>query len=289
MTPLRLRMTEDMQVRNLSPRTQSTYLMQVSLFARPFGQSPALLGREQIRNYQLFLTNRKKMSSSSITVAVAALRFLYQVTPKRGWDIEQSIPSPKRPRKLPVVASPEEVLRFLDCAPGLKHRAILTACYAAGLRVSEAVSLRPTDIDSRRRVIRIHQGKGRKDRYVMLSPRLLAVLRDYWRTIRPATRQWLFPGLSPIHPLSPQAVVRACHKAQRLSHLSKPLTPHSLRHCFAVHLLEAGTDIRTIQLLLGHRSLSTTARTLHLASSKVSTTTSPLDLLPLPQSANCAQ
>ena len=150
MTPLRLRMTEDMQVRNLSPRTQSTYLMQVSLFARHFGQSPALLGREQIRNYQLFLTNRKKMSPSSITVAVAALRFLYQVTLKRGWDIEQSIPSPKRPRKLPVVASPEEVLRFLDCAPGLKHRAILTACYAAGLRVSEAVSLRPTDIDSRR-------------------------------------------------------------------------------------------------------------------------------------------
>ena len=173
-------------MRNLSPRTQSTYLMQVSLYARHFGQSPALLGREQIRNYQLFLTNRKKMSPSSIKVAVAALRFLYQVTLKRGWDIERSIPSPKRPRKLPVVASPEEVLRFLDCAPGLKHRAILTACYAAGLRVSEAVSLRPTDIDSRRRVIRVQQGKGRKDRYVMLSPRLLAVLRDYWRTIRPA-------------------------------------------------------------------------------------------------------
>ena len=289
MTPLRLRMTEDMQVRNLSPRTQSTYLMQVSLFAGHFGQSPALLGREQIRNYQLFLTNRKKMSPSSITVAISALRFLYQITLKRGWDIEQSIPSPKRPRKLPVVASPEEVLRFLDCAPGLKHRAILTACYAAGLRVSEAVSLRPTDIDSRRRVIRVQQGKGRKDRYVMLSPRLLAVLRDYWRTHRPGSRQWLFPGLSPIHPLSRQAVVRACHKAQRLSHLSKPLTPHSLRHCFAVHLLEAGTDVRTIQLLLGHRNLSTTARTLHLASSTVSTTTSPLDLLPLPQPANWAQ
>ena len=285
MTPLRLRMTEDMQVRNLSPRTQSTYLMQVSLFARHFGQSPALLGREQIRNYQLFLTNRKKMSPSSIKVAVAALRFLYQVTLKRGWDIEQSIPSPKRPRKLPVVASPEEVLRFLDCldcAPGLKHRAILTACYAAGLRVSESVSLRPADIDSRRQVIRIHQGKGRKDRYVMLSPRLLAVLRDYWRTFRPTSRQWLFPGASPAHPLTTKAVVVACHKALRLSRLSKPLTPHSLRHCFAVHLLEAGTDIRTIQLLLGHRSLSTTARYLHLAAFKVSTTTSPLDL---PQSA----
>ena len=289
MTPLRLRMTEDMQVRHFSPRTQYAYLQQVSLFARHFGQSPASLGPEQIRDYQLFLTHRKKMAPSSIAVAISALRFLYMVTLKRGWDLGQSIPYPKQPRKLPVVASPEEVLHFLDCAPGLKHRAILTACYAAGLRVSEAVSLRPTDIDSRRRVIRVQQGKGRKDRYVMLSPRLLAVLRDYWRTIRPATRQWLFPGLSPIHPLSPQAVVRACHKAQRLSHLSKLLTPHSLRHCFAVHLLEAGTDIRTIQLLLGHRNLSTTARTLHLAGSKVSTTTSPLDLLPLPQSAESTQ
>ena len=225
MTPLRLRMTEDMQVRHFSPRTQYAYLQQVSLFARHFGQSPASLGPEQIRDYQLFLTNRKKMAPSSIAVAISALRFLYMVTLKRGWDLGQSIPYPKQPRKLPVVASPEEVLHFLDCAPGLKHRAILTACYAAGLRVSEAVSLRPTDIDSRRRVIRVHQGKGRKDRYVMLSPRLLAVLRDYWRTIRPATRQWLFPGLSPIHPLSRQAVVRACHKAQRLSHLSKP--PHA--------------------------------------------------------------
>ena len=254
----------------------------MSLFARHFGQSPASLGPEQIRDYQLFLTNRKKMAPSSITVAISALRFLYQVTLKRGWDLGQSIPYPKQPRKLPVVASPEEVLHFLDCAPGLKHRAILTACYAAGLRVSEAVSLRPVDIDSRRQVIRIHQGKGRKDRYVMLSPRLLAVLRDYWRTFRPTSRHWLFPGASPAHPLTTKAVVLACHKAQRLSRLSKPLTPHSLRHCFAVHLLEAGTDIRTIQLLLGHRSLSTTARTLHLAAFKVSTTTSPLDL---PQSA----
>ena len=279
MTPLRLRMTEDMQVRHFSPRTQYAYLQQVSLFAGHFGQSPASLGPEQIRDYQLFLTNRKKMAPSSITVAISALRFLYQVTLKRGWGLGQSIPYPKQPRKLPVVASPEEVLHFLDCAPGLKHRAILTACYAAGLRVSEAVSLRPADIDSRRQVIRIHQGK---DRYVMLSPRLLAVLRDYWRTFRPTSRQWLFPGASPAHPLTTKAVVVACHKALRLSRLSKPLTPHSLRHCFAVHLLEAGTDIRTIQLLLGHRSLSTTARYLHLAAFKVSTTTSPLDL---PQSA----
>ena len=204
MTPLRLRMTEDMQVRHFSPRTQYAYLQQVSLFAGHFGQSPASLGPEQIRDYQLFLTNRKKMAPSSITVAISALRFLYQVTLKRGWGLGQSIPYPKQPRKLPVVASPEEVLHFLDCAPGLKHRAILTACYAAGLRVSEAVSLRPADIDSRRQVIRIHQGKGRKDRYVMLSPRLLAVLRDYWRTFRPTSRQWLFPGPHPHTPSPPR-------------------------------------------------------------------------------------
>ena len=289
MTPLRLRMTEDMQVRHFSPQTQYAYLQQVSLFARHFGQSPDLLGPEQIRDYQLFLTNHKKMAPSSIAVATAALRFLYQVTLKRNWNLEQTIPLPKQPRKLPVVASPEEVLRVLDCAPGLKHRAILTACYAAGLRVSEAVRLRPADIDSQRSVIRVHQGKGRKDRYVMLSPRLLGVLRDYWRTLRPATAHWLFPGASPTRPLTTKAVNLACRKALRLSRLSKPLTPHSLRHCFAVHLLEAGTDVRTIQLLLGHRSLSTTARYLHLAGVRVSTTLSPLDRVPLPQPAESAQ
>ena len=229
------------------------------------------------------------MAASSIAVATAALRFLYQVTLKRHWDIDETIPIPKQPRKLPVVASPEEVAHLLDCAPGLKHRAILTACYAAGLRVSEAVRLRPADIDSQRRVIRVHQGKGRKDRYVMLSPRLLGVLRDYWRTLRPATGHWLFPGASPTRPLTTKAVDLACQKALRLSRLSKPLTPHSLRHCFAVYLLEAGTDVRTIQLLLGHRSLSTTARYLHLAGVKVSNTTSPLDRLPLPHLAKSAQ
>ena len=230
------------------------------------------------------------MAPSSIAVAISALRFLYMVTLKRGWDLGQSIPYPKQPRKLPVVASPEEVLHFLDCAPGLKHRAILTACYAAGLRVSEAVSLRPTDIDSRRRVIRVHQGKGRKDRYVMLSPRLLAVLRDYWRTIRPRHPAVALPGaLTHTPPFPPGGGARLPQSPAPVPSVQTPSRPHSLRHCFAVHLLEAGTDVRTIQLLLGHRNLSTTARTLHLASSTVSTTTSPLDLLPLPQPANCAQ
>jgi site-specific recombinase XerD len=169
-------------------------------------------------------------------------------------------------------------VHFLSCVRAPKHRAILTTCYAAGLRISEAVHLRPTDIDSRRMVIRIEQGKGFKDRYVMLSPTLLGVLRDWWRLSRPT--RWLFPGEPPDHPIGRGAVRRECQEARRRSRISKPITPHALRHAFAVHLLEAGTDVRTIQLLLGHRSLETTARYLRIATTKVCATASPLDLLP---------
>ena len=284
MTPLRRRMAEDMAIRNLSPHTQASYIGQVSLFARHFGKSPELLGPEQIRDYQLFLTTEKQLAPGSISIAVSALRFLYRVTLRKGWDIPEVLPAPKQPRKLPVVPSPEEVGRFLGCVANTRHRAILTCCYAAGLRISEAVSLRPADIDSRRMVVRVEQGKGRKDRYVMLSPRLLEILRDYWRRTRPQG-EWLFPGLIPGRHLTIDAVERACQKIRALSGLDKPLTPHSLRHAFAVHLLESGVDVRTIQLLLGHRSLSTTARYLQVACSKVCSATSPLDLLPRPQSA----
>ena len=283
MTPLRQRMTEDMQVRNLSPRTQSCYLQQVSLFARHFDMSPELLGPEVIRAYQVFLTNEKKLAPNSICLAVAALRFLYRVTLKKQWTFKDVIPAPKKPQKLPVILSPEEVLRFLSSVVNLKHRAILTTCYAAGLRISEAVHLQPTDIDSQRMVIRVEQGKGRKDRYVMLSPKLLETLRSYWRAVRP--KDWLFPGNIPGRPITKDAVEGACQKARRLSAIPKPITPHSLRHAFAVHLLESGADIRTIQLLLGHRSLATTARHLKIATSKVCATTSPLDLLPRPVNA----
>ena len=282
MTPLRQRMTEDMAVRNLSPCTQSAYVLQVSLFARHFGKSPHLLGPEQIRDYQVFLTTEKRLAPASIVVAVSALRFLYHVTLGKDWDIPEVLPAPKQPRKLPVVPSPEEVVHFLGCVKHTKHRALLTACYAAGLRSSEAVSLRPVDIDSRRMVIRVEQGKGRKDRYVMLSPLLLEVLRDYWRHTRPEGK-WLFPGALAGPHLTTRTVRRACRKALDLSGLNKPITPHSLRHGFAVHLLESGVDVRTIQLLLGHRSLSTTARYLQVACSKVCSATSPLDLLPRPQ------
>jgi len=276
MTVLRQRMTEDMQVRNLSPHTQRAYIQHVSLFARHFGKSPAVLGPEEIRAYQLYLTNERKLAPSSIQIAIAALRFLYRVTLKKEWSINEVIPSPKSATKLPVVLSPDEVLRFLDCLDSIKHRAILTTCYAAGLRISEAVHLKATDIDSQRMVIRVAQGKGSKDRYVMLSPKLLETLRRYWVTTRP--KQWLFPGDVPGQPITRFAVAWACDKAHRLSGISKPITPHSLRHAFAVHLLEGGIDVRTIQLLLGHRNLTTTARYLRIAASKVCATTSPLDL-----------
>ena len=278
MTPLRRRMTEDMQVRNFSPHTQNSYVQQVSLFARHFSKSPDVLGPEEIRSYQVYLTNEKKLSPSSILIAVSALRFLYKVTLHRDWCLEDIIPAPKKPQKLPIVLSPEEVLRFLSCVQSIKHRTILTVCYAAGLRISEAVHLKVADIDSERMVIRVEQGKGQKDRFVMLSPKLLEVLRAWWPVEKP--KQWLFPGDRVDSCISSDAVELACQKAHLHCGIAKPITPHSLRHGFATHLLESGTDVRTIQLLLGHHSLATTARYLRVATTKVCSTTSPLDLLP---------
>lgn len=275
-------MIEDMQVRNLSVNTQRVYLQQVSLFARYFNKSPELLGPEQIRAYQIYLTNEKKLATGSILIAIAALRFLYKVTLKRDWSLAEVIPTPKKPQKLPVVLSPEEVLQFLDCVRSRKHRAVLTTCYAAGLRISEAVTLTPRTIDSKRMVLRVEQGKGQKDRYVMLSPKLLEILRAWWRVEKP--KDWLFPGDFPGQHITRGAVNRECQKAHRICKIPKPITPHSLRHAFAVHLLEQGTDVRTIQLLLGHRSLATTAKYLRIATNKVCSTSSPLDLLPRPVS-----
>jgi site-specific recombinase XerD len=276
-------MIEDMQIRNLAVHTQNTYVLQVSMFARHFSRSPEVLGPEEIRTYQVYLTNEKKLAVGSILIAIAALRFLYKVTLKKDWTFEEIIPAPKKPQKLPIVLSPEEVIQFLNCVAIPKHRVILTTCYAAGLRISEVVCLRPPAIDSKRMVLRVEQGMGQKDRYVMLSPKLLATLRDWWRVERP--QHWLFPGDKPGQHISKDAVELACQKAHRLCHIPKPITPHSLRHAFAVHLLEQGTDVRTIQLLLGHRSLATTARYLRITTSKVCSTTSPLELLPNPAPA----
>jgi site-specific recombinase XerD len=273
-------MFEDMQVRNLSPHTQRAYIEHVSRFARHFQRSPAELGAEEIRAYQVYLVQERHLAPSSLGIAVCALRFLYKVTLKQPWSFKDLIPAPKTPRRLPVVLSPVEVGHFLSCIHAPKHRAILTTCYAAGLRISEAVHLTIPAIDSQRMVLRVEHGKGQKDRYVMLSPTLLEILREWWRLSRP--RHWLFPGDRPGCPLTPHAVDSACQQARRRSGIPKPITPHALRHAFAVHLLEAGTNVRTIQLLLGHRSLATTARYLCIATTQVCATPSPLDLLPRP-------
>jgi site-specific recombinase XerD len=275
-------MLEDMQVRRLSPFTQRTYVETVARFARYFDRSPERLGPEQIRAYQVYLTNERRLAPSSVVVAVSALRFLYRVTLRKQWVFDDVIPVPKKPRSLPVVLSRDEVMQFLEAVKAAKHHAILTTCYAAGLRISEAVRLTVSAIDSERMVLRVEKGKGQKDRYVMLSPKLLAVLRAWWHVDRP--RHWLFPGERPEAPITPGAVGRACHVAARRARMAKPVSPHALRHAFAVHLLEAGTDLRTIQLLLGHRSLQTTARYLRVATTTVCSTASPLDLLPRPAS-----
>src|SRR6266576_1846022 len=282
MTSLRLRMLEDMQIRNLAVNTQESYVQQVSLFARYFNQSPEQLGPEEIRIYQVYLTKEKKLATGSILIAISALRFLYKVTLKKNWTFEDIIPAPKKPQTLPVVLSPEEVLQFLAWVGSRKHHALLTTCYAAGLRVSEAIALTPPAIDSKRMVVQVEQGKGMKDRYVILSPKLLEILRQWWRAERP--EHWLFPGDMPGQHIGRSAVELECRKAHGICKISKPITPHSLRHAFAVHLLEQGTDVRTIQLLLGHRSLATTAKYLRIATSKVCSTSSPLDLLPRPVS-----
>ena len=277
MTVLRQRMTEDMLLRNLSPETQRAYIGQISLLARHFRKSPDLLSPDEIRAYQLYLVQEKHLSASSILVAIAAIRFLYKVTLKRDWIVEEVVPTCRKPQKLPIILSQEEVSRFLGAIENLKYRVVLTICYAAGLRISEAVRLTPRAIDSQRMVIRVEAGKGRKDRYVMLSPRLLDILRDYWHQVRP--KGWMFPGDLPGQPITAGAVEDVCRKVRDHANFTKPVTPHSLRHAFAVHLLESGTDVRTIQLLLGHRSLATTARYLRLATSKVCATASPLDVL----------
>jgi integrase/recombinase XerD len=208
---------------------------------------------------------------------VAALRFFYTVTLKRSWVLEDDIPAGRQAKKLPVVLSQDEVARFLGAVDNLKHRMILTVCYATGLRISEATRLKPAAIDSKRMVVRVVQGKGRKDRYVMLPPKLLDMLRDYWKRTHPG--EWLFPGRQPDQPISTSAVEVACREVRLRCGIDKPVAPHSLRHAFAVHLLEAGTDLRTIQLLLGHRNLSTTAQYLMIATSKVCATASPLEPL----------
>jgi integrase/recombinase XerD len=279
MTPLRQRMIEDMRLRNYAPLTVKVYVERVAAFAKHFGKSPERLGAADVRAYLLYLVQEKHASWSYYDQALAALRFLYGTTLGKKWVLDD-LASPRKQRKLPVVLSPDEVAQFFEAIDSLKHRAILMTAYAAGLRVSEVVSLRIDDIDSRRMVIRIRQAKGRKDRYVMLSPRLLAILREYWKAARPT--QFLFPGDVPDRPITPRTVQKACRGAQEAAGLGKCVRVHTLRHSFATHLLEAGTNIRIIQILLGHRSLRTTAVYTHVSTAALEATRSPLDRLVLP-------
>src|SRR5258708_26043781 len=255
-SPLRRRMIEDMTVRNLSPATQRSYIHAVAKFSRYVGGSPDRLGLEDVRAFQVHLVSTG-ISWPALNQTVCALRFFYGVTLGHG-EIPERIPYAREPRKLPVVLSAEEVVAFLEAVPSLKARTALTTAYAAGLRASEAVGLKVTDIDSGRMVIRVEHGKGGKDRYVMLSAQLLGILRIYWRLARPTC--WLFPGRDETKPLDVQVLHAACRSARAATGLAKPVTVHTLRHSFATHLLESGTDIRIIQLPLGPANLSSTAR-----------------------------
>jgi integrase/recombinase XerD len=277
MTELRRKMLEALQLRNYSPHTQRAYIRCVADFAQHFNTPPDRLGPQHVHEYQLFLVHRQKLSWSPFTQAVCALRFFYHDVLHRNWMIEY-IPYPRHEQKLPVVLSPAEVAALFQSTPNLKYRAILMTMYAAGLRVSELINLQVTDIDSQRQLICVRQGKGHKDRQVMLSPKLLEILRAYWQRYRPRT--WLFPGPNPARPTTQPTIWRICRQARAAAHLSKPISPHTLRHCFATHLLEDEIDLRRIQVLLGHRNLKTTAKYLHVSNLAVRTTVSPLDRLP---------
>ena len=274
-SPLRQRMIEDMMVRNFVEKTRNDYIRQVKTFTAFLGRSPDQAIPEDLRRFQLHQT-RAGVRPPSINGSVAALRFFFTVTLDRP-EMARHLTFVREPRKMPAVLSPEEVARLLEAAPGPKYKAALSAAYAAGLRVSEVVALKVSDIDSERLLLRIEQGKGRKDRFAMLSPKLLELLRDWYRIARPAV--WLFPGRDPILPLTTRQFARAVHAAASLAEIKKRVTPHTLRHSFATHLLEQKTDVRFIQVLLGHAKLETTALYAQVATNVIRTVMSPLDRL----------
>lgn len=274
-SPLRRRMLEDMTVRNLSPATQRSYVHAVAKFSRYFGRSPDRLGLEDVRAFQVHLV-AKGTSWPALNQTVCALRFFYGVTLGHA-EIPERIPYARAPRSLPVVLGADEVVRFLEAVPSLRARTALTTAYAAGLRASEAVGLEIGNIDSGRGVIRVVHGKGGRDRHVMLSEQLLRILRVYWRLARP--QHWLFPGRDASRPMDVQVLHAACRSARAAAGIDKRVTVHTLRHSFATHLLESGTDIRIIQVLLGHSNLSSTVRYTRVSTDLIRSTTSPLDRL----------
>ena len=282
MTPLRQRMLEDMRLRNFSPETQRSYIHYLVEYAKYFNESPSELDVEAIREYQLYLKDVRQMSPQSVNGFTSAAKFLYQQTLELPWS-NAHFKRQRTPNSLPVVLSQEEVERFFAPVGILKHRAALMVCYGSGLRISEAVKLKVGDIDSQRMVLRVERGKGAKDRYSILSRRLLEVLRVYWKQQKPT--DYLFPGRKPGTHISDATLQQVCRDAAFLSGIHKRVTAHTLRHSFATHLLENGEDLRVIQVLLGHTRIDTTARYLHVSTSVIASTTSPLDQLYQPKSA----
>lgn len=276
MTPLRKQMIEEMQIRNYAPGTIDIYVSAVASFASYNGKSPEELGKVEVRKYLVHLVEERKMSWSTYNINLCALRFLYHETMGRE-ELLRGLRCPKEQKRLPVVLSQEEVKQFFAAAPTIRLKAIFGAAYSAGMRVSEIVGLRLIDIDSDRMMIHIRQSKNSRDRYVPLSPQLLKVLREYWKECRP--KLWLFPGRYPHQHLSRTTVTRLCWDVRKLSGLSKPVTMHSLRHSYATHMLEAGADLRTLQILLGHRNLKTTAMYTHVSQKLVRSAPSPFDML----------
>ena len=278
MSPLKQRMLEDMQLRNFSAGTQRSYIHYVTGYATYFDLSPARLGLDDIRNYQLHLIDQRQLSPNSINCFLSAVQFLYTVTLDMPWS-KQQFGRMKVPEKLPVVLSEEEVLTFFRHIGILKHRAVLMLCYGSGLRIAEAVSLKAENIDSKRMLIHVQNGKGAKDRYTVLSHRTLILLRAYYKVQRPV--EWLFPGTKAGTHLQPATIQDLCRDACQLAGIAKRITPHVLRHSFATHLLESGTDTRAIQVMLGHARIETTARYTAVSPQTVSRIGSPLDRLPI--------
>jgi site-specific recombinase XerD len=268
-------MIEDMTIRKLAPKTQASYVRAVRNFTAFLGRTPDQASAEDLRRYQLHLA-ASGVAAPGLNATVTALRFFFAVTLGRG-DVTDRMAFVREPRKLPVVLSPEEVARFLQAAPGLKYRAALSVAYGAGLRASEVISLKVSDIDSTRMVIRVEQGKGSKDRYVMLSAHLLELLRAYWKAARP--QGWLFPGQNRVNPLTTRQLNRACHFAAQAAGIDKRVSLHTLRHSFATHLLEQKVDIRVIQVLLGHKKLDTTALYSQVATRTIREVKSPIEHL----------
>jgi integrase/recombinase XerD len=282
-TRLRKAMLEELERRNFSQSTTRTYIRTVEDFARYFHRRPDQLGPKHVREYQAQLFTKRKLAPNTVTQRLAALRFFFIKTLRKPWSVAET-PYPKKVVHLPTILSPEEVARLIDAADTPFHRMLLMTAYATGVRRAELAHLKVSDVDSQRMVIHVQGGKGRKDRDVMLSPKLLEALREYWRGLRRKPKVWLFPGNrwhTAEHPVTTKVVWSACRIAAQRAGITKQVHPHTLRHCFATHLLEAGADLRTIQVLLGHRDLEETTLYLHLSQKHLGATASPLDAIDL--------